>query len=85
MVKACIKQEGANAEEKTLHWGDLTVYEFDNLLGDNPSVSSGAPLTIGWKHNRKSVASVDAYELFLVSNPRRSRKKMRMSKSKRDR
>jgi hypothetical protein len=54
------------------------------LLGDNPAVSRGAPLTIGWKHNRKSVVSVDSYECFLMSNPRRSPRELQMSKSERD-
>ncbi len=55
-------------------WGDLTIYEFPNILGDNPAVQEGAPLTIAWKHSDISVVTVDHHEFMRQSKPCRRRK-----------
>ena len=48
--------------KQVLCWGDLTVYEFPMMLGDNPSVSDGPPLTIDWKHTNEHVFDIDYFE-----------------------
>jgi hypothetical protein len=69
---------------KQVRWGDLTVYEFPNLLGDNPAVSEGAPLTIGWKHSSVVVVAIEYHEYLRQSRPHRRRKDMIMSSASRD-
>lgn len=54
----------------------LTIYEFPNLLGDNPGVNDGAPLTIAWKHTRVETYNLDYYEYLRKSIPTRSRREM---------
>jgi hypothetical protein len=56
-------------------WGDVRIYVFPNLLGDNPAASDdGAPLTIGWKHESKKVIDVDSFEDIRQNKPKRKRK-----------
>ncbi len=74
------------AQQKEVCFGDLVIFEFPNMLGDNPGVSEGAPLTIGWKHEAKNVVAVDYYEFLRQSGnkPRRRRKELVMSSTARD-
>lgn len=69
---------------KSVCWGDLTVYEFPNLLGDNPAVSDGAPLTIGWTHESMRVVAIEYHEFLRQSRPRRRRKDMIVTTAQRD-
>jgi hypothetical protein len=65
-------------------WGIITVFEFPNILGDNPAVSEGAPLTIDWKHNSRRTVGVEYYEFERIQRPRRSRKRLIMKSCARD-
>ena len=66
-------------------WGDLVIYEFPNILGDNPATSDGgAPLAIDWKHEHKNTLAVDYYEFLRQTHPRRKRKELLISGGARD-
>ena len=41
---------------------NVEIREHEVQLGDNPSVSAGLPLTLGWKVVRSSIHDVDEYE-----------------------
>lgn len=71
-------------KSKSVFFGDICIYEFPNKLGDNPGVSEGAPLTIGWKHESKNVVAVDYYEFMRQSKPRRKRKDLIVPSAARD-
>jgi hypothetical protein len=43
-------------------FGSVIILEFPLILGDHPSVSSGAPTTIGWNYQAKSEVDVTVYE-----------------------
>lgn len=45
--------------KRRVSFGQMEILEFPSLLGDNPSVKSGAPLTMDWKPVRKSIKQVD--------------------------
>jgi hypothetical protein len=47
------------------------VYEHAYEMGDNPGVSDGAPLTIGWDLQDKRVFDVAYYETYFPSEHRR--------------
>lgn len=79
-----IEEPVVSGRKKRVYWGDLTVYEFPNLLGDNPAVSEGVPLTIGWEHEEMNVVAIDYYEYMRQSRPRRRRKDMIISSGARD-
>jgi len=66
-------------------WGDVEIYEFPNILGDNPAANEGSPLTIGWKHTSKETLDIDYYEYTrLIVVPRRRRKHLLISGPARD-
>jgi hypothetical protein len=70
---------------KELLWGDITIYEFPNILGDNPAVQNGSPLTIGWEYESKNVMDINLYEFIRQqSNPRRRKKDLVMKAGDRD-
>jgi hypothetical protein len=43
---------------------DITILEFPMMIGDNPSVSSGAPIQIGWVPQSTITRNLDMYEHF---------------------
>ena len=53
----------------------VDVAEHGRLLGDHPDVSSGAPITIGWKAQRRVSLDFEDYESCREAN-RRSREEM---------
>ena len=51
---------------KTVQFSNLEIRTYPLTLGDNPSVSSGPPLTLDWNHETTHTISVDAYESQLA-------------------
>jgi hypothetical protein len=52
-------------------FGRMEVFEHAYELGDNPGVSDGPPLTIGWEAQAKRVFDVAYYETYFPSEHRR--------------
>jgi len=53
-------------------WFDSVAINYHKIiLGDNPAVSDGAPITIGWKAHEKEVIDVDCFE---ATRPKAERK-----------
>ena len=51
-----------------MHFGTIEIIEFPWALGDNPSVSSGAPLTIEWMSQCRTQVDIERFE---TSRPQR--------------
>ena len=51
---------------KTVRFSNLEIRTYPLTLGDNPSVSSGPPLTLDWNYETTHTFSVDAYESQLA-------------------
>jgi hypothetical protein len=45
--------------QRQVSFGQLEILEFPTLLGDNPSVKEGVPLTMDWKPIHRSIQQVD--------------------------
>mmetsp|Transcript_4187 Transcript_4187/g.4597 ORF Transcript_4187/g.4597 Transcript_4187/m.4597 type:complete len:153 (+) Transcript_4187:188-646(+) len=43
-------------------FADAIIREYEVTLGDNPSVSEGPPLSLGWSYNEMLPIPVDKYE-----------------------
>jgi hypothetical protein len=58
------RQFGASkeSENKKVHFSTIDLHVHRLVLGDNPSISSGPPLTIGWRSEFSTQLSVDEYE-----------------------
>ena len=47
----------------TITFGQVNIREYERVLGDNPSVTSGPPLSIGWRYSPSTLnMSIDDYE-----------------------
>jgi hypothetical protein len=57
---------------KSVRWSTIDFYSHEMLLGDNPSVSSGPPLTISWKAHEHHPISIEEYEKFKPVRRRKS-------------
>ena len=49
---------------KGVVWKDLEIKTYENILSDNPSVTSGAPIGIGWKVIETHKIDIDSYEKY---------------------
>lgn len=83
--KTILKQgESHQTSTKEVCFGDLTFYEFHSIMGDNPAVSDGSPLTLDWKHESQTTLPIDIHEFVKQSRPRRRRKELRLPSAARD-
>lgn len=88
-LRSCMKQKNDTAapdapktEKKSVSFDTIEVREHQVVLGDNPSVSSGPPLSIAWESHATHIVSVDDYES--VRPTRRSREQMLVPRSTRE-
>ena len=56
----------------------LSQIYFPLTLGDNPAVSGGAPLTIGWKPYGRTTTDVDHHELARAKEHQRQQRVVRI-------
>lgn len=67
-----------SASHKNVKFHQIEIREYEQILADNPSVSCGPPLGLGWEYNSKPlVYSVEEYETQMKPN-RRVRSEMIM-------
>mmetsp|Transcript_44376 Transcript_44376/g.93197 ORF Transcript_44376/g.93197 Transcript_44376/m.93197 type:complete len:213 (+) Transcript_44376:1-639(+) len=58
--------------KRSVSFTNVSIREYERILGDNPSVTSGPPIGIGWRHAPDlSLLSIDDYEMA-KSEPRPS-------------
>ena len=70
-----------SAEKKNVRFGDLVITEFPIILGDNPAVTMGAPVTIDWTPQGEISYKLNVYES--IRGARRRRRKLLISVSNR--
>jgi len=59
----------------------IRIREYERSLGDNPSCSTGPPISLGWKYQECTTVSLDKFESFRP--PRRSQFEMLIPRAKR--
>lgn len=69
-MKSCLKtsaehyDEGEpNTQPKTVNFGRLEFREYPIIMGANPSVSEGVPVTIDWDHFGEYDVDIESYEI----------------------
>lgn len=71
---SCCSTRSSNSSSSgsgnSVSFSHLQVREYEVILGDNPSVSSGAPISLGWNFNpNEKIAKLHpSHEACLVSN-----------------
>lgn len=63
-----------NKTENAVSWGTIEIHSHVIVLGDNPSVSHGPPIALGWEKIDSCELSVDDYESRLEG--RRSKQEL---------
>mmetsp|Transcript_26950 Transcript_26950/g.41292 ORF Transcript_26950/g.41292 Transcript_26950/m.41292 type:complete len:216 (+) Transcript_26950:95-742(+) len=46
-------------KQRKIRFSDIEIREYSIILGDNPSVSCGAPITISWNHDEDTTEIID--------------------------
>jgi hypothetical protein len=72
-----------STSSKSLSWNTIEIITHEVILGDNPSVTIGPPLSIGWEVWEKVKLPLEEYEAYRPE--RRSALGLRMSRSERER
>jgi len=70
-------QEAASSRKhpkREVHWGSVTLRDYDIILGDHPCCSYGPPITISWDYLQYESIDVDEYEFH--HSPRRTLREM---------
>ena len=73
VLKSCLKKlPSENACVRSydhVSFGHVDVREYCRQVGDNPSVSCGCPLAIGWMFNYRGKFDIDSYEADRAADP----------------
>lgn len=68
------KCNDSNFAKKSVTFHQIKIREYPYVLGDNPSVSYGPPVSIGWDYEPETVIPVDTYETTRIDERRRRRR-----------
>ena len=68
-----------NHDGRNVLFDTITVHEHAYALGDNPSVSEGAPLTIEWEAQHSVTFDIGYYEIYRPSSNRKPSHNLRLS------
>lgn len=74
----------ASALRKRVEWSQVNSASHEMILGDNPSVSVGAPVCLSWKAFENMTCSIDDYENMRPAEARRENQQMLLPESIRD-
>jgi hypothetical protein len=53
---------GDSVSKKVVSFGLILVREYERVVGDNPAVSAGPPMSIGWEFVQRKAVPLDVYE-----------------------
>ena len=91
-IRSNLKTQGSSSSSFTteetnkrcLEFGNVEIYEFRTIVGDNPEVSDGCPVALHPKGDRQPrVLHVSIYEKHRFKLKQKSKDKLRLSVSER--
>jgi hypothetical protein len=56
------QQQQQQQQNRSVIFNCVDVREYSRIAGDNPSVSGGCPLSIGWEYNISNTQDINTYE-----------------------
>jgi len=71
----------AETDPRNVIFDEIRIREYERSLGDNPSCSSGPPISLGWKYQERKAVPLDKFESLRA--PRRSQIQMLIPRDKR--
>lgn len=72
-LPAILDDKGRRKAKKNVCWGRVAVHEHGMEMGDNPSVTDGAPVMICWQAHTTRSLTIDLYETLRPSENRRQK------------
>ena len=57
---------------RQVHFQDIEIRRYPMILGDNPSCRIGPPVSLGWEFESLPTMTVDDYEVYRTTHPRKS-------------
>jgi len=70
-------------ELKKVFFHEVEIREYPQVLGDNPSVSDGAPVAIAWEFQSQYNVNIDVYEMTRAPMRRKGRRRLLISSKRR--
>ncbi|KAG7366903.1 hypothetical protein IV203_029573 [Nitzschia inconspicua] len=53
----------SSSVRKRVRFNAIQIRDYERVVGDNPSCTSGPPLSIGWKYGKTAMIDVNSYEM----------------------
>lgn len=61
-LKSCLSKTKPMRVDSKVSFSHVSIREYSRVVGDNPSVCCGPPLSIGWKYNKRGRTDIDTFE-----------------------
>lgn len=78
-AQAATDDASGSSKHSAISFSNVEMREYSRAVGDNPSVSAGPPMSIGWEYNDPDVLTIDEYES--TRPPRRAHHEMVVPRS----
>ena len=61
-LKSCLSKTKSRKVDPMVSFSHVSIREYSRVVGDNPSVCCGPPLSLGWKYNKRGRTDIDIFE-----------------------
>lgn len=61
-LKSCLSTTKPRKVDTKVSFSHVSIREYSRVVGDNPSVCCGPPLSLGWKYNKQGKTDIDTFE-----------------------
>lgn len=75
-MKSCIKSQESLRIKKRVCFDQIYVREYPVILGDNPSVTAGVPVTIDWNFQKEVEIELDYFEIYRTERKHKNQLRM---------
>ena len=87
-LKSCLSRTQSKSGGRNVSFSHVSIREYSRVVGDNPSVCCGPPLSLGWKYNKRGRIDIDTFQAMKTkaksSIPNNERQCLRLSPHKRE-
>lgn len=83
--RSCLKKFGSrDTPKKHVSYSSTVIREFGVIIGDNPSVNEGIPVTLEWDHHNEVAYGVEDYENDHRQPKKETLEEMKLTREQRD-
>lgn len=61
-LKSCLSKTKPRKVDSKVSFSHVSTREYSRVVGDNPCVCCGPPLSLGWKYNKRGKADIETFE-----------------------